>query len=276
MSGLALSMCADVAEVTFGGTVLLRYLFRPDLAPDHSPRPYAHPVRTLAGDEITAVEPDDHPWHAGISMAVPDVDGDNFWGGPTYVDGQGYVHRQDHGQVQHQSWVEASVSVDACVLCEELAWVAADGRTILTEDRELRIDGVDPSRGSWTLHWSYRLRNVSGRCVQFGSPATNGRPGAGYGGLFWRGAKTFQGGAVVTEQARGEAAVNGTQARNLTVACGTGGLTIAAEDQEPATWFVRSAEYPGAGPALAFDAPLHLDPGHDLTGRYRFDIANRG
>ena len=30
-------------------------------------------------------------------------------------------------------------------------------------------------------------------------------------------------------------------------------------------WFVRSAEYVGAGPALAWDSPLTLQPNQELT-----------
>ncbi|CAM04091.1 methane monooxygenase PmoA-like [Saccharopolyspora erythraea NRRL 2338] len=275
MSELALCMTADAVEVGFGGTTLLRYLFRPDLARTDSPRPYAHPVRTLAGDEITAVGPEDHPWHLGISMAVADVDGDNFWGGPTYVDGSGYRYREDHGEVRHRRWADVSVSADSCELTEELSWLAADGRVVLAEARVLRVDGVDPRFGRWMLHWSYRLRNVSDRCVRLGSPATSGRSGAGYGGLFWRGAATFRDGPVSTEDASGEHAVNGASARSLTFTGETAALTFASADADPATWFVRSAEYPGACPALAFHDRLPLDPGGVLTGRYRFEITSR-
>ncbi len=63
-----------------------------------SPRPFLHPVRTLAGTVLTDARPDDHPWHCGVGTAVPDVDGVNCWGGPTYVPGTGYEECDDHGR----------------------------------------------------------------------------------------------------------------------------------------------------------------------------------
>lgn len=46
-----------------------------------SPRPYLHPVRTLAGTVVTDHQPLDHVWHLGVGVALQDVDGVNFWGG---------------------------------------------------------------------------------------------------------------------------------------------------------------------------------------------------
>ena len=48
-----------------GGGLLLRYVYRPDTAPDESPRPYAHPVNTLAGEGLTNFRPNDHRWRMG-------------------------------------------------------------------------------------------------------------------------------------------------------------------------------------------------------------------
>ena len=56
-----------------------------DLAPCLAPRPYLHPLRTLAGVPLTETGPDDHPHHLGLSLAFSDVNGSNFWGGSTYT-----------------------------------------------------------------------------------------------------------------------------------------------------------------------------------------------
>ncbi|CAM5689168.1 hypothetical protein SBADM41S_07708 [Streptomyces badius] len=52
-------------------------------------RPRLHPVTTLAGRTVTQERPADHRHHLGVSIAVPDVSGRNFWGGRTYVRGRG-------------------------------------------------------------------------------------------------------------------------------------------------------------------------------------------
>ena len=43
----------DVSVLTADGCVLWRYCFRPDVPTGESPRPYAHPVCSLAGDLLT-------------------------------------------------------------------------------------------------------------------------------------------------------------------------------------------------------------------------------
>ena len=49
------------------------------------PKPYLHPVRTLAGELVTAFRPHDHVWHKGIAWSLPHVGEHNFWGGPTFT-----------------------------------------------------------------------------------------------------------------------------------------------------------------------------------------------
>ena len=66
-----------------------------------SPRPYLHPVRTRGGDLVTAFRPHDHVWHKGIAWSLPVVGEHNFWGGPTYVHGQGYVQLENDGSMDH-------------------------------------------------------------------------------------------------------------------------------------------------------------------------------
>jgi hypothetical protein len=73
--------------VRVGDVELFRYVCRPVTAPFEGPKPYLHPVRTLAGDVVTAYRPHDHRWHKGIQMTATDVSGQNFWGGVTYVRG---------------------------------------------------------------------------------------------------------------------------------------------------------------------------------------------
>jgi hypothetical protein len=60
------------------GAELFRYVYRPDDPPLESPRPYLHPVRTLAGELVTDYRPGDHPWHKGISWSLPNVGPESF------------------------------------------------------------------------------------------------------------------------------------------------------------------------------------------------------
>jgi len=62
-------------HLSCAGRVVADYVVRPELALALSPRPYLHPVRTLAGVRVTEAVPRDHPWHLGLSIAVQHVQG---------------------------------------------------------------------------------------------------------------------------------------------------------------------------------------------------------
>src|ERR1700738_3733425 len=86
------------------GRAVADYVLEPDVDPTLVPRPYLHPVRTLAGTVVTDLLPADHLWHLGVSLAMPDVAGANLWGGRSYVHGRGYVWLADHGEIEHLGW----------------------------------------------------------------------------------------------------------------------------------------------------------------------------
>ena len=95
-----------------------------------TPRPYLHPVRTLGGVVVSATHPADHDWHTGVGVAVPDVNGTNFWGGRTYGADRGYEWHDDHGVVSG-----GPVELEASGFRHRLDWVGHDGRTELVEQR---------------------------------------------------------------------------------------------------------------------------------------------
>lgn len=246
-----------------------RYVHRPRLAPRLSPRPYLHPLTTLAGVPVTELTPDDHPHHLGVSIAVPDVAGGNFWGGRTFVRGRGPVELDNHGEQRHAGWLLR----DPDGFVEELSWYAAGAEVL----RERRAVAVAPAGGvAWALGVSFALTNVSGAPVSFGSPATNGRPGAGYGGFFWRAPRTERPPRVFTAAAEGEEAVHGRPARWLALASDDWTLVFAGATDRTRRdpWFVRAREYPGVGSALAWSERVPLAPGASLTRRVVTAVAD--
>ena len=84
----------------FNDRLLCRYVYQPTTAAKESPKPYFHPVNSLAGDTLTNFRPNDHPWHHALSFTLNNVSGANFWGGPTCLK-DGYKWRDDHG-AQHR------------------------------------------------------------------------------------------------------------------------------------------------------------------------------
>lgn len=257
---------SEPTTLRLGGTTVARYDDGDALDASLAPRPHLHPVRTLAGATVTDACPADHRWHLGVSVAIQDVDGTNFWGGPTYVRDRGYQGLDDHGRVIRGAWLERA----ADHLEERLDWVGRDGAVLLAEHRALRASAV-PVPGAWRLDLTFTLRNVTGRPIELGSPATNGRDRAGYGGFFWRLPAHDGSLGVFTAAASGEDAVHGTVSSWIAVTgVDPGGRewsVVLEHGDGPSTWdpwFVRVSGYPGIGASLAWATPVSLGAGDEL------------
>jgi hypothetical protein len=231
-----------------------------------SPRPYLHPVRTLAGAVVTDHQPLDHVWHLGVGVALQDVDGVNFWGGRTYTREAGqYVWRPDHGSiVSTGTMAEQNDAVDGREgrLQENLSWNGPDGTPILMEERSWAWTGVAPS--IWRLSLDFALSPAGDRPVSLGSPGSNGRFEGGYGGFFWR-LPHCGDAAVWTPAGAGESQTHGSVTRWLAWSGkfdgGPATLVFVAPQGSTDPWFVRVDGYPGVGQSLAWDTPVIARPG---------------
>ncbi|MFI1001110.1 PmoA family protein [Streptomyces galbus] len=252
----------DVTVLRVAGRPVARYVTRPELPARLAPRPYLHPVTTLAGTTVTELTPADHAHHLGAGVAVPDVEGTNFWGGRTYVRDRGPTELDNHGAQRHTGFPLR----DADGFVAELRWVAA-GAELLRERRTVAAAGL--TRAAWALDLTFSLTNVTPGPLSLGSPATNGRPGAAYGGFFWRARKEDRAPDAFTPDAEGEDEVHGRTADWLALATDRWTLVFAgatdATRRDP--WFVRTAEYPGVGSSLASERRLVVAPGDTAVRR---------
>jgi hypothetical protein len=280
----------DISDTTAAArwdeTELFRYVYRPDDPVVESPRPYLHPVRTLGGDLVTIFRPHDHVWHKGISLALPNVGPHNFWGGPTYRRGDGYVQLPNNGTQRHDAFDEAVAKDDTVTLAERLTWLAQDGAPVFEESRRIAATAW-PADGAWLLGFETIMTNISGAELRIGSPTTEGRENAGYGGLFWRGPRSFTGGSVLTPSgapADPDAAMgtrgswlaftgqhDATAGRDETARHSTlifSGDPADGRVHSPGQWFVRSTPFAAVCPAPFFAEEHRLVPGGMLTARY--------
>ncbi|MFI5355986.1 MAG: PmoA family protein [Opitutales bacterium] len=266
-----------------GDRLLCRYVYAPETAAHESPKPYFHPVNSLAGDTLTNFRPNDHPWHHALSFTLNEVAGVNFWGGPTCVRGAGYQWRDDHGAQHHVAWTRLEAAGAAATLAHTLEWRRLQ-ETFFREERSLGIM-VDFAAQSWTLHWRSRLTNVSGRALSLGNPHSHGGlAGSHYTGLQFRGARELlddHGDAAIKIAAEGGlegvAAVHGARARWMewhgqfdeTLHR----VVIRFENNPgPLHWFVRR-NYPLAALPLQFDQNLEVAAGADLVADHTLTFA---
>jgi hypothetical protein len=211
---------------------------------------------------VTELSPADHTHHLGVGVAVPDVEGSNFWGGRTYVRDQGPTELDNHGAQRHTAFQLR----DPDGFVEELRWVAA-GAELLRERRTVAAGELTDT--AWALDFTFSLTNVTSGPLSFGSPATNGRPGAAYGGFFWRARKEDGPPDVLTPSTEGEAEAHGRTADWLALVGSTWTLVFAGATDRTRRdpWFVRTAEYPGVGSSLAHAERLPIEPGDTVVRR---------
>lgn len=246
------------------------------MVPVHSPRPHLHPVRTLAGRPMTVVMPADHRHHYGVSLALPDVNGTTYWGGRTFVEGHGAALLANHGTQQIE---EASALEDDRALEARVRWLAHDGHDLLTEHRTLSTSLL-PDAPGWGLHWHSSL-TADAAPLHLTSPATRGRAGAGYSGLFWRLPDADETRILVAE-GHGEGLAHGSTGEALVVQRRHGrawSSLVLVQDVEVQgrvdPWFVRASDYVGIGPSLAWDQPREVAQGQTLEISLRMVLLDR-
>ncbi|MDT0302450.1 DUF6807 domain-containing protein [Streptomonospora wellingtoniae] len=269
-------------RVTYGPTELVRYVYKPWDEQFESPRPYFHPIRTLGGDAVSLYRPHDHVWHKGMAWSLPNVGPANFWGGPTYVRDRGYQQLPNDGSMRHAGFDLVSTDDGEIAVGERLEWVTEQGATWFWERRGFRVC-ADPARASWSLVFETEFTNLTGEPVLIGSPTTEGRENAGYGGLFWRGPRSFSGGRVYTPEQEGGDELMGVRAPWMGFAGRHDGhdgastlVFVDAPDNpgHPVKWFVRSGIFATVCPAPFFDEEVEAVPGVPLSYRYAVVIAD--
>ena len=278
--GTALNVECDEQQI-------LRYVYEPWDAQLESPRPYFHPLYTLGGDPVSLYRPHDHVWHKGIALSLPNIrvpggGTENFWGGVTYLRDREYVQLPNNGAMRHTGfdWIEAEP--DGISVGHGLDWLTERGTTWFREARSFVIT-ADPAESVWALAFATRFTNVSGQDLAIGSPTTEGRVNAGYGGLFWRGPRSFSGGTVYVPGLAGGDELMGVRAPWLAF---TGRhdehgreSTLAFVDApdnpgHPVEWFVRSGIFACVCPAPFFSAEVPVPAGEAIELRYAVVIAD--
>ena len=271
-------------EVLLGARVLFRYVYHDDVPPHETRKPYFHPIRSLRGDDVTLYRPHDHPWHAGLTMTIPSISGDNFWGGNTYDPQHGYIQKPNNGEIRHIRWSEMTCDGQQASAHEELEWITIDERRVLTEQRSIGIRDYSLADAWWALDLSFTLRNATSQPLVFGSPATEGLSGAGYWGLHWRGVRAFAHGKVLASDGRQDMqTIHGTRSPWVAYLGTHDGhescttmvfLDCPRELRYPTQWYVKNDSYPSITASFVFDETYTLVPETELVLRYRVIVAD--
>lgn len=265
--------------VHLDGVELVRYTYVPDTVQLESPKPYLHPVRTAGGALVSLFRPHDHVWHKGIAWSLPHLGDDNFWGGPTFT-GTDYEQLANNGRAEHVAITAIEVDDAHVRFSHTLDWITQDDRLVVAEERTLiaRRAGAD-----WSLTFETRMRNTSGADISIGSPTTKGRDNAGYGGLFWRGPRSFTGGTLHSPDGSGGEELRGSRHAwmgftGLHDQTAESSSIVIVDDgsnpNHPPQWFARTEQFAGLCPAPFFSEELPFAPDETIVFRYAVVIAD--
>ncbi|MFY1670497.1 PmoA family protein [Plantactinospora sp. WMMB334] len=273
-------------RVGWRGGDLFHYVYAPAEPRSEAPRPYLHPLRTLAGAVVSLYRPHDHLWHKGLCFGISNFGPDNFWGGGSYRRGEGYRTLDNIGIIEHLDFPVLRCGAGAVGVVERLRWVRRGGDPVVSERRRLGV-AVWVDQRAWRLAFETVLRNDGDTEITIGSPTTQGRENAGYGGLFWQGPRSFRGGRVVTATGTGADELMGWRGPWLGFTGRHDGFgppeslasTLVFRDHPanpgaPTRWFVRTEPYGCLGPAPFFDREYAFVPGAELRLRYDVVIAD--
>lgn len=276
---------------TDGGSVLLEYVYRPEVPAKESPKPYFHPIRTLAGTAVTAFRPEDHLHHHGLCMTLSQVDHHNFWGGRTYQKEAGeYLDMNNNGRQEHAAWDVLETSNERAVMKETVRWLSVNGEHLMTDTRQFTISQVNRQDRSYVLDAAFRITNASRRSLTLGNfQSIGGLAGSFYTGFAFRASDRF---AEITDAFEpslmaaggrdGVDAIHGASAPWMAMTGhdpATGAKsTVILIDQPgnpgyPNQWFVRWGYTQATFPMIA-DQPMILGGNGTLNLRYRVLIAD--
>lgn len=267
----------DSVRVERRGVVLLDYHYAPQVDQFESPKPYFDPLATPQGDVVTLDRPHDHVWHRGLYFGWAHVNDNNFWGGPTFVRGQGYRGLDNNGSQVHQAWERLAQDEGGVWMVERLAWFSYGGERWIEERRTIRVHPVtDDNELLLTIVTEMTPAEGAGT-MTFGSPTTNGRSMAGYSGLTIRMQRSMNQGKIATSTGQTGPEVMGQRAAWLHFAgrldTTNRPVCVAMFDhpqnpRHPTKFFVRNEPFGVINPAFCFDEEYVLEPGHTLALRY--------
>ena len=250
-------------------------LWTPNLGPDH---PFFHPVTTVDGLVLTALEPRDHPWHHGVWFSWKYLNGVNYW------DWAGKKEPIPDGRTRMVGKETVDLREDRAVITMDLEYFtgAADSgdKTVLKERRN--ITAFTPKAdGSYRMDWTLVFTASEGEVVFERTPPKEARWG-GYAGFSFRGAAGIRDIRVIDSEGRNGMAGHGKKARWMDFSGGfkpTGapaGVAIFDHPQNlrhPSPWYVSDkANMPYFGPAPLFAERYVLPAGKSFTLRYRMVV----
>lgn len=158
----------DRLRIELNGELFTEYIFEredgffPVFYPVMGPGQVAM-TRKFPFEEIEG-EDQDHPHHQSLWFAHSNINGETFWSVRPYKDRTTDEVRQPGHQV-HQGFTEIESGDDGGHFVAETKYIAADGRTVLSDKRTVRIPAVADEMAPRIIDFEIELQATDGDIV---------------------------------------------------------------------------------------------------------------
>ena len=232
------------------------------------PKSYFHPLATVDGEVLTALEPSDHRWHRGLWWSWKYINGINYWEENPQTGASEGITELTQAELVPGDDFKARAEL-------RFAYHPPGKPPVMTEVRHLEMSAPDQD-GNYTIDWTSDF-TAGAEPVKLDRtlPPTQGGPGfGGYAGLSLRFPRDLQGWAFRSSQGIKNAAEgHGLPARWVDFSGPAAGIAIFDHPgnlRHPQPWYL--SDKPSLlffNPAILFNEPLELAAGKTMTLRYR-------
>lgn len=162
-----------------GNNILWQYNFNTQKG-----KPFFHPLN-IGNSTITALSPDDHPWHLGLWHSWKFINGVNYW----EYDRENNVTPWNFLGVTEIRNIEFEKGADfSCKIMLQIAYHEIGGQDLILEDRNIIVSAPDEG-GLYFIDYEFDLVGVADEAELNRTPLPheeNGKNHGGYAGLSLR------------------------------------------------------------------------------------------
>jgi hypothetical protein len=237
-------------------------------------KPYFHPVALPGGASMTWLRPPDHPWHCGLWFSWKLINKVNYWEEDKKTGRPAGLTLWSNVVVETRQDFSARLTM-------ELAYAPPQHPAALEERRSIEISAPGDD-GSYTIDWTALFTAGAEPVVLEATPVNPARTAGGYGGLIWRVSPDLKEWQAINDAGLRDLAAHGKPARALDFSGIMDGRPagIAIIDHpdnpgHPSPWFLRldpKKPYGLQGPGILFQEPRKMEPGGNMTLRYRIVV----
>ena len=224
-------------------------------------KPYFHPLTLSDGTTLTALRPQDHPWHRGLWWSWKFINGVNYWE-------EDKTTGRSAGQTELVSVRAEPASNFSARVKMALSYHLPEKPPVLSEQRTLEMSTPD-AHGNYTIDWTSVFTAGTEDLKLDRSPPRNFS--GGYAGLSCRLSPECRGWAFTCSAGlSGATNIYGKTAQWVDVSRGGGMAIFEHPDnlRHPTPWYPNDS-MPFFSPALLFHEPYLLPAGKTITLRYR-------